>query len=94
MSKLYAVAGAITTQLHIDGRWPPIDLNKLLSDYNYTVYTLGIFLDAVRYHLEHGTPSFSFDPDPAFAKSNLASSVAQLIGNVDTKTSPAPQAIV
>jgi hypothetical protein len=84
-----AVAEAIGDQLRVEGRWPPEDQNKVMgADYHYDVNSMPLFLKAVKDRLEALSPPCSFQFDSAFAKANLASSVAVLTGNIAAIATP------
>lgn len=88
MSKDIAAAVAVGMQLHIEGHWPPNDLNKVMgSDYRYDKNTMPLFLTAVQTRLAKGTPPYVFSFNAAFVATALTSTVGVLIGNVSANTS-------
>jgi hypothetical protein len=92
MGKLLSIAAAVTAELSAppNPKWPPNNLNKVVgADYHFDENTLALFLTAVSERLSSGSPSYVFTFDRAFVKANLASSVGQLIGNIERKATAA-----
>lgn len=87
MSKEFSVASAVAGQLHQEGRWPPNDLNKIMgTNYHYDINTISLFLAKVQWNLKHGTESYDFEFDAAFANTALGWPVGVLMGNILLQT--------
>ena len=87
-SKSVAVNAAITNQLVKDGRWPPMDLTKVMNaiPYRYTTLTMRNFLDGVAATLAAGLPPYKFNWNSAFVNKALPLTVAALMAEIELAT--------
>jgi hypothetical protein len=85
--KPHVVAAAVATELQTEGRWPPNDITKMMStDYHYTQFSIGNFLNQVQERLASGVPSYTFVFDGAFVIKALAATVGVLMVAVNAQT--------
>ena len=85
--KVHMVAAAVANQLQHESRWPPNDLTKIMGvDYHYDQFTLANFLNAVRWHLANGTPSYNFQFTGAFVGKALTAQVGTLMVAINAST--------
>jgi hypothetical protein len=85
--KPHMVAATVANQLQHEGRWPPNDVTKIMgSDYHYDQFTLFNFLNAVRWHLANGTPSYTFTFTGDFVVKALTVSVGTLMVAINAST--------
>jgi len=87
-SKGVAVNAAVTNQLFKDGRWPPMDLTKVMNaiPYRYNNMTMRNFLDGVATTLAAGLPPYRFAWNSAFVNKALPLSVAALMAEIELAT--------
>jgi hypothetical protein len=85
--KPHIVAATVANQLQHEARWPPNDVTKIMgSDYHYDQFTLLNFLNAVRWHLANGTPSYTFTFTGDFVVKALTVSVGTLMVAINAST--------
>jgi hypothetical protein len=82
------VVGAVVgAQLHHESHWPPNDVTKVMgTDYGYDEFSIGNFLTAIQWHLQHGNPSYAFDFDGRFGIKAVQSTVGALMVAIDANT--------
>lgn len=87
-SKGVAVNVAVTNQLFKDGRWPPMDLTKVMNaiPYRYNSTTMRNFLDGVSTTLAAGLPPYRFSWNSAFVNKALPLTVAALMAEIELAT--------
>ena len=87
-SKGVAVNAAVTNQLFKDGRWPPMDLTKIMNaiPYRYNNMTMRNFLDGVAATLAAGLPPYKFSWNSAFVNKALPLTVAALMAEIELAT--------
>ena len=85
--KPHMVAATVANQLQHEGRWPPNDITKVMGvDYHYDQFTLFNFLNAVRWHLANGSPSYNFMFTGDFVVKALTVSVGTLMVAINAST--------
>jgi hypothetical protein len=85
--KPHVVAAAVANQLQHEGRWPPNDVTKVMgADYHYNQFTLLNFLNAVRWHLANGSPSYTFTFTGDFVVKALTAPVGTLMVAINAST--------
>jgi hypothetical protein len=87
MSKSIAVAAAVSTQLNVEGHWPPNNMSKIMGkDYHYIQNNMRLFLVNVQDILKNDDPSFNFQFDDAFTTAALGMAVVALVAAIDGNT--------
>lgn len=81
-NKAVVVAAIVGQRLRQDGKWPPVDLTKVMgANYNYNRNTMRNFLAWVRRHL--GLAGYQFDFDDTFILSALGMRAPELMGAIE-----------